>query len=125
MIECPKCGSNNLRYSHLRSASERLASLLGLRPIRCRQCRARFTIRTWTLEELRFARCPKCLRTDLGIWSESHYRVSAARSLLLWLGASPFRCEYCRHNFISFRLRKHRFIGRTRGRTGDATQETE
>jgi hypothetical protein len=46
---------------------------------------------------------------DLSVWSERHYRVSAYKSILLSLGANPYRCESCRHNFLSFRRRKERF----------------
>jgi hypothetical protein len=46
---------------------------------------------------------------DLGIWPESHYRLPTFRSILLQLGANPYRCEYCRYNFVSFRRRKERF----------------
>ena len=109
MFACPKCSSHNLRHSHLRSPSERLASLFGVHPIRCRDCRTRFILRTWRLTDLRYARCPKCLRMDLAVWSLSHYRVPPFRSFLISLGANPYRCEYCRHNFVSFRRRKERF----------------
>ncbi len=46
---------------------------------------------------------------DLSRWSRNDYRVSFFRGLLLRLGASPYRCEYCRVNFISFRRRKERY----------------
>lgn len=109
MIACPQCGSRDVRHSHLRSASERLGSLIGVHPIRCRVCRKRFILRTWSLSDLRYAKCPKCMRMDLSVWSERHYRVSAYKSILLSLGANPYRCESCRHNFLSFRRRKERF----------------
>ena len=108
-LQCPQCGSRDLRYSHLRTPGERLASLVGVRPVRCRGCRARFSWRLWKFSDLRYARCPKCLRMDLGIWPESHYRLPTFRSILLQLGANPYRCEYCRYNFVSFRRRKERF----------------
>ena len=106
---CPKCNSRNLRFSHLRNAKERLGVLLGIRPIRCRDCRARFVRRTWRFNDLKYARCPKCLQMDLSTWSLGHYKVSAWKSFLVYLGANTYRCEYCRHNFISLRRRKYKF----------------
>ncbi len=58
---------------------------------------------------MRFARCPRCWRLDLSRWSLEDYHVSFFSSLLLNLGANPYRCEYCRVNFVSFRKRKERY----------------
>ena len=44
----------------------------------------------------------------LSTWSPSQYHVPAGRTLLMFFGANPYRCERCRHNFVSFRLRKYR-----------------
>jgi len=109
MLTCPQCGSRDLRHSHFRNAVERLGGLFGIYPLRCRVCRARFVVRTWRMADLRYAKCPKCMRMDLSVWSETHYRVATFKSFLLSLGANPYRCESCRHNFISFRRRKERF----------------
>lgn len=111
-ISCPRCGSLNLRFSHKSSPWERIQSLWGTRAIRCRDCRNRFHGRVWRLSDLRYARCSRCLRMDLSIWSESHYRVPAYKSILVLLGGNPYRCEYCRRNFVSFRSRKERFVFR-------------
>ena len=43
-----------------------------------------------------YARCPKCFRTELSTWSEQYYNASAVVLLKLRLGATPYRCEYCR-----------------------------
>jgi endogenous inhibitor of DNA gyrase (YacG/DUF329 family) len=93
----------------MQTPRERLTGLVGTHPVRCRRCRTRFVARLWKFSDIRYTRCPKCLRMDLGIWSESHYRVPAFRSILLQLGGNPYRCEYCRHNFVSFRQRKECF----------------
>jgi len=121
-VACPHCGSRNIRYSNLRGASEKAASLMGIRPLRCRDCRERFTGRIWSLSELPYARCPKCLRTDLAWWSPSHYYVPFGRGLLLFFGAHPYRCEYCRHNFVSFRRRKHKFVSQRRRTAAEAEE---
>ena len=46
---------------------------------------------------------------DLARWSREDYRISFFRSLMLGLGAKPYRCEYCRVNFVSFRRRKEKY----------------
>lgn len=109
MLTCPFCGSYNLRYSRIRSLSERIWSWVGIRPLRCRDCRQRFVDRTWRVENVFFARCPNCWRLDLGRWSTQDYRPTLWQSLWLRLGANPWRCEYCRTNFVSFRPRKQRY----------------
>jgi DNA-directed RNA polymerase subunit RPC12/RpoP len=118
-VVCPQCGSRNVRYSSLRGAAEKLASMAGVRPLRCRDCRNRFTGRIWSLSALRYVHCPKCLRTDLTSWSPNHYHVPFGRGVLLFLGARPYRCEYCRHNFVSFRRRRHRSASQRHRTPGD------
>ncbi len=108
-IACPKCASRNLRYSRRRTASERIWSLIGVRPLRCRDCRYRFVARTWRLSDLKYARCPQCWRMDLSLWSEKDRHLTLTMALRMALGAKPFRCEYCRINFLSFRRRHEKF----------------
>lgn len=117
IVQCPKCGGRNLRFSRLQTPKERLQCLVGTRPIRCRDCRTRFNSRTWRFSDASYARCPKCLRMDLSVWAMHHYRVSAFKSLLIYLGANTYRCEYCRHNFISLRRRKYKFSLRGRNQS--------
>lgn len=109
MLSCPKCGSRNLRYARLRDAQERWRRWLGIRPLRCRDCRCRFTDRTWRITSLQYARCPRCWRTDLASWKREDCQVPARIEFLLWLGAKPLRCEYCRCNFVSFRKLHEKF----------------
>lgn len=105
---CPSCGSRRLRGSHARNRSERFWSAVGFVPVRCSDCAERFTQSLWQFGNWQYARCPRCYRLDLSIWSESHYIVSWDMRLLLTLGAKKFRCEICRHNFVSFQRRKER-----------------
>lgn len=112
-LSCPNCQSRNLRYSRVRSFSERCWSLFGVRPLRCRDCRTRFIDRTWRPGNVRFARCPLCWRMDLARWSENDYYVPLFKRILLRLGARPYRCEYCRANFVSFRTRRDRYRRRS------------
>jgi hypothetical protein len=46
---------------------------------------------------------------DLALWSERGAHVGMFADLFLRLGAKPYRCEYCRINFISFRRRQEKF----------------
>jgi hypothetical protein len=108
-IRCPKCDSHDIRYSHLSTPKERLASLLGFRPLRCRDCRERFVAPIWDPADLPYARCPECMNMRLSTWAPSHYHVTAWRAFQMLFGASPYRCEACRCNFVSFRRRKHRY----------------
>ena len=59
---------------------------------------------------------------DLSTWSLHHYHVSGWKVLLVNLGANPYRCEHCRHNFVSLRRRKYRF-NHPRGRSQDDAAE--
>jgi len=108
-LVCPQCGSRHLRYAHRRSTVEVLWSLVGVRPLRCRDCRLRFTERTWRLGSFRYARCPTCWRMDLNTWRVGDYHASTGQLLLMQLGGRPYRCEYCRVNFVSFRPRLEKF----------------
>jgi hypothetical protein len=121
--KCPGCGGRNLRYAHLRSPSEKIARLAGIRPLRCRDCRQRFVHRTWHLSNLSQARCPTCMGAELTCWSPNHYHVSFGKGLLLFLGAHPYRCERCRCNFVSFRKRKRKRVSRRR-HGADSTPST-
>ncbi|HWR51853.1 MAG TPA: hypothetical protein VN428_12140 [Bryobacteraceae bacterium] len=109
-LKCPLCDNIDLRYARIRSLSERLMTLAGIHPLRCRECRYRFVARTWSISGMLWARCPRCWRTDLAKWSEEDYRAPALQNLRIALGAHRFRCEYCRVNFTSFRPRMQRYV---------------
>lgn len=108
-IRCPSCGSESVRYAHWRTLGERLSSFVGIRPLRCRECRKRFVTKIWSASNLPYARCPRCWNMRLSTWAPSQYHVPVRRGFLMFMGASPYRCERCRHNFVSFRLRKYRY----------------
>lgn len=72
----------------------------------------------WSARLLRYAHCPKCLRTDLSRWSLEHYVVPFWTRFKLKIGAQPFRCETCRCNFASFRPRGERFSWRKQRQRG-------
>jgi hypothetical protein len=93
----------------VRERSEKLWRWAGVHPLRCRECRTRFVDRTWRLSSLNYARCPNCWRTDLARWAEQDHAASLWQRLLLRVGAKPYRCEYCRKNFVDFRPRRTRY----------------
>ena len=121
---CPSCGGHNLRTSKMRGLVERLRSLVGYCPFRCRQCGTRFHTLLWDFGSWKYARCPSCLGTELSHWSEHYYNAPLSVRLLVGLGATRYRCEVCRHNFASFRLRKERFSWKKRREAAQAARES-
>ena len=110
--ECPKCGGRNLRVSEPRGFAERFRSLFGHYQFRCRNCSARFETGVLTVSEWRFARCPRCYRTELSTWSEQYYNPAWSTRTMLRFGATPYRCDVCRCNFASFLACKERYSWR-------------
>lgn len=51
---------------------------------------------------------------ELSTWSEQFYIPPLGTRLYLRLGATPYRCDFCRCNFASFRRCKERFSWRKR-----------
>ena len=49
---------------------------------------------------------------ELSTWSEQFYIPPLGTRLYLRLGATPYRCDFCRCNFASFRPCKERFSWR-------------
>lgn len=45
---------------------------------------------------------------DLSLWNDKDCRISMFSAIRLGMGAKPYRCEYCRVNFLSFRPRYER-----------------
>jgi len=60
---------------------------------------------------------------DLALWSIKDAHVTAWKAFLLRLGAKPFRCEYCRINFVSFRARLERFTFRRWAKMQNAAEQ--
>jgi DNA-directed RNA polymerase subunit RPC12/RpoP len=108
-VSCPQCGSRYLKVGRCRTFTDRLKDLAGISPLQCGDCGAEFVARTWTPAVITHSRCPKCLRMDLSTWTDEQYWPSEFMKLQLRLGAHRYRCEYCRHNFVSFRPRMERF----------------
>src|SRR5260370_27838422 len=51
---------------------------------------------------------------ELSTWSEQYYHPPTSTVMKLRLGATPYRCEFCRCNFASFRACKEKFSWRQR-----------
>jgi hypothetical protein len=62
---------------------------------------------------------------DLNGWSVTSYKPPFWMQWLIALGASRYRCEYCRINFVSFRDRKEAFtFSRWKKRAERVAEET-
>ena len=109
-LACPKCGLRDVRVSHRRGFAEFLRALVGIYPLRCRRCNARWETSVWHSGDWRYARCPKCYRQQLTTWSEQYYNAPGWIIFQLRLGATPYRCAACRCNFASFKKCKERFL---------------
>lgn len=124
-IACPQCGTRDVRPSQARSFKESIAQLLGYYQLRCKRCNTRFSGALWRPSLIRYARCPKCYRTELSTWSEQYYNPPRWTVFKLRIGATPYRCEYCRCNFASFRACKERFLWRNKRRPPQQRGSTE
>ena len=127
-LACPKCGTRDIRVSHLHGIGEQLRGLIGKYPLRCRRCNARWETSVWEDGDWKYARCPRCYRQQLATWSEQYYHAPRWTRILLRLGATPYRCAACRCNFASFRKCKERFAWRHKENTraaGDPPTEVE
>jgi hypothetical protein len=109
---CPQCNGRSLRLSEPKNWKERLRTWFGVSQFRCRQCNHRFETAVVTALDWRYARCPQCYRFELSTWSTQYYHPTWFTQLLLNLGGTPYRCEFCRCNFASFRACKERFSWR-------------
>jgi len=100
---CPQCRSADCFRSRRSSAADRLATMAGLRPWRCRTCDKRFYANRVAWPFVRFAHCPRCGNFDL----QRLPRNRVDQAPLLWvkrfLGFPAYRCEPCRLRFFSLR----------------------
>jgi len=111
-LNCPKCGTREVRLSHRQTFGELMRGLVGIYPLRCRRCRHRWETSVWANGAWKYARCPRCYRQELATWSEQYYRPPRWTGFLLRIGATPYRCAACRCNFASFRPCRERFAWR-------------
>ena len=108
-LACPTCGSKSIRFAQRKSVWETLLSVIGYCPVRCRDCDHRF--REGVLLPVgRYAKCPRCMRTDLTNWEEKYYYPPRWQQALLHFGGKAHRCAVCRYNFVSFLRRQSEFV---------------
>jgi hypothetical protein len=60
---------------------------------------------------------------DLSLWSTQDYHATAFMLLRMSFGAKPYRCEYCRLNFVSFRRRREKFTFKRWAKTRQAATQ--
>lgn len=108
-VTCPECGTRDIRTSRSSNLREWLLEFAGIYNLVCKRCETRFRDSIWKPGLLRYASCPRCMRTELSRWDESRYNPPFSTIFWLRLGAKPYRCEFCRCNFASFRARKQRY----------------
>lgn len=121
-LSCPKCNTREVRLSHRQNFAELVKGWAGIYPLRCRRCRHRWETSVWSDGAWKYARCPRCYRQELTTWSEQYYSPPRWTSILLRLGATPYRCAACRCNFASFRRCRERFTWRHQTRTEVRTE---
>lgn len=119
-IYCPKCGSDEVRFSKRKQILRPFLHLCGIYLFRCEKCSGLFDANIHSLPNAIYAKCPSCHRTDLSRWTKEFYRPDFLTKLMLAFGAKPARCEYCRKNFWSFRLIKERYSKEKRSRRSAA-----
>src|SRR3984957_14774341 len=98
-LSCPNCGLRDVKVSHRRHLIEYVKAIVGIYPLRCRKCHARWETSTWAGGDWKYARCPRCYRQDLTTWSEQYYHPPTWIVFLLRIGATPYRCAACRVTF--------------------------
>jgi endogenous inhibitor of DNA gyrase (YacG/DUF329 family) len=81
----------------------------GIYMFKCDDCEHRFKAVIYRPKNLFFAKCSRCHRMDLSRWTREYYSPGLVTRVMLALGAKAVRCEYCRHNFWSFRLVREKF----------------
>ena len=90
----------------MQGLADPLGAIFGIYPFRCRDCKHRFSANILLWSRLPYAKCPRCLRTDLQTWSRKHYNPGTFANFLITFGASKYRCAACRCNFVSFRPKR-------------------
>ena len=108
-IRCPACNSREVRASLAKTLGERVARVFGFMQLRCKDCDERFGASIWDLSNVVYAKCPRCYRLDLSTWTTQYYRAPSRWLIAMKFGARRRRCEYCRHNFISWRPAKTKY----------------
>lgn len=120
---CPVCRSAMCRRSKRRGFKDRLQSLVGLRPWRCRTCDARFAAWSVPAKFAMYVHCAHCGNMDLQTVSRDRVVEGVTRFFFRAVRAQAYRCDGCRHRFFS--IRKFKRITPTRDYLGAASPQTE
>jgi len=98
---CPTCKSRECRRSRRCGVADRLLSLLGVRPWRCRDCHSRF--RAWLVPAryALYAHCPDCGNLELQRVARDRVVRGWDRMLGRMLFFPAYRCDDCRNRFFS------------------------
>jgi DNA-directed RNA polymerase subunit RPC12/RpoP len=108
-LQCPSCGSTQLKARHAHGTWKKFKSLLGFGTIRCLSCDHTFPESATWLSGIPYARCPRCFRDDLSDWAEKYFYPPVWSRMLLYVGAKGHRCPACRVNFVSFLPRRRAY----------------
>ncbi len=100
---CPKCGSSRVRRSRRSSLREYLAGFLLFHPYRCRECHHRFLSAQKRLQELFYARCPRCGNQNLERIAARKVPVRWFRTVSRLIPRRAYRCDPCRWRFFDLR----------------------
>jgi len=100
---CPACHSESCRRSRRGGMKDRLASVFGLRPWRCRTCGRRFHAGVVAIRFGLYVHCPSCGNLDLQKVSRDRVVEGRLLGLRRMLRFPAYRCEDCRSRFFSLR----------------------
>jgi len=98
---CPKCHSGSCRRSQRRGANDRLRSIFGLRPWRCRTCGIRFVAWRVPARYVFYVHCPQCGNLDLQRVSRERVVEDLFAPLKRAARVPAYRCDPCRLRFFS------------------------
>jgi hypothetical protein len=111
-VACPSCGARTAIRTHRSGAAEHLASLIGIYPYFCENCKVRFRrsrVRRGSRLQFRIERwtcCPNCGFDEVNPVSKDRVPRRLANYWCRILGIPSYRCPECRTKFFSIRPRK-------------------
>jgi predicted RNA-binding Zn-ribbon protein involved in translation (DUF1610 family) len=108
-LACPSCGAMTAIRTHRSGVGEHLASLIGIYPYFCENCKVRFRRSRNSRLQFRmerWTRCPKCGFTDVELVSKNRVPRLWANYWCRIAGIPSYRCPECRTKYFSIRPRK-------------------
>lgn len=109
LLACPECASRDLQLRKPRGVFDFLLEIGGSYRWRCRNCQSAFRGNPLRLNDLWYAKCPRCLGQHLKEPEHHHEeRPVPAGGARAALGAKRCECLNCGHQFASFRMVRHR-----------------